>query len=83
MKQVYQFIRTLKLQIHSSTSRYAFDAFVTTPGFPILLALIVLLATPFLLGQKYLDTNRMMISVYTLLVIGVFWKFIRYIRQKP
>ena len=80
MKGVYQFIHELKLQILSGISS---NKVVITPGFPIFLALIVLLVMPFLVAQKYLDINRAMIAVYSLLVIGVLWKFIRYIREKP
>ena len=32
---------------------------------------------------EYLDTTRAMIIVYSLLVIGVVWKFIRYMRESP
>ena len=80
MKGIYQFIRELKLKILSGISS---NKTVITPGFPIFLALIVLLIMPFLVGQKYLDINRAMIAVYSLLVIGVLWKFIRYLREKP
>ena len=80
MKELYQVIRELKIQILSGISS---NKGVITPGFPIFLALIVLLVMPLLVTQKYLDINRAMIAVYSLLVIGVVWKFIRYIREKP
>jgi heme/copper-type cytochrome/quinol oxidase subunit 4 len=70
----------LKLQILSSISNIAS---VTKPGFPIFLALIILLLMPFLAVQEEdLDKTRAMNTVYLLLVIGVVWKFIRYIRGK-
>jgi hypothetical protein len=35
------------------------------------------------LTEYSLDTTRAMIIVYSLLVIGVVWKFIRYMRESP
>jgi hypothetical protein len=49
MKEIYQFIRLLKLQILSSISN---DASVIMPGVPIFLALIMLLVMPFLITQQ-------------------------------
>jgi hypothetical protein len=43
----------------------------------------MLLLVPFLVVQEDLDTTRAMIAVYLLLVIGVVWKFIRYMRESP
>lgn len=83
MKEVYQFIGLLKLQILSKLSS---NASVTTPGFPIFLALIFLLAIPILVtpdvsATQFIDTTRVMIIVYSLLVVGVVWKFISYMRE--
>jgi hypothetical protein len=55
MKEIYQFIRLLKLQILSSISN---DASVIMPGVPIFLALIMLLVMPFLITQQYGTTTR-------------------------
>lgn len=77
MNGVYQFIRILKLQIPSSMFN---DGFV--PGFFILLALTMLLLMLFPAAKIYLDTDKVMTAVYSLLVIGVLWKFIRYMREK-
>jgi hypothetical protein len=79
MKRGYQSIRTLKLQFLSSLSN---AASITTPGFPIFLALILLLCMPLLVVQEDLDITRTTNAIYLLLVIGVAWKFIRYIREK-
>jgi hypothetical protein len=49
MKELYQYVRILKLQILSSIYK---DASVTIPGFLIFLALIMLLVTPLLVAQK-------------------------------
>jgi hypothetical protein len=54
MKKVHQFIRILKLQILSGISN---DASVTTPGFPIFLALITILVIAFLFTPKYGTTT--------------------------
>jgi hypothetical protein len=78
MNDVYQFIRTAKRQILSSMFSDGF-----AQGFFIFLGLIILLLMPFLVTQDYLDTSRAMIAVYLLLVIGVLWKFIIYMREKP
>lgn len=79
MNRVYQSLQILKLQILSNISH---DGFV--PGFFIFLALIMLLLLMLLpTPQKYLDTTKLMTAVYSLLVIGVLWKFISYIREKP
>jgi hypothetical protein len=50
MKGVYQFIRLFKLQILSSLSNHAS---VRTPGFPVYLALILLLIVSFLGALQY------------------------------
>jgi hypothetical protein len=78
MKRGYQSIRILKLQFLSRLS----NASVTTPGFPIFLALYLLLYMPFLVVQEDFDITRTTNAIYLLLVIGVVWKFIRYIREK-
>ncbi len=80
MKGVYQSIRTLKLQILSSIPK---NVSATTPGFPIFLALIILVLMPFAVEQEDWDTTttRAMTAVYSLLVIGVIWKFVKYIRE--
>ena len=78
MKRGYQSIRILKLQFLSRLSNVS----VTTPGFPIFLALILLLYMPFLVVQEDFDITRTTNAIYLLLVIGVVWKFIRYIREK-
>lgn len=79
MKEIYEFIRILKLKIRSEISN---NTFVTRPGFFVVLALIMLFVMPFLIAQKYSGTTRIMIAVYSLLVIAVVWKFIEYMREK-
>jgi hypothetical protein len=79
MKELYQSIRTLKLQILSSIAK---NASITTPGFPIFLALIMLLMMPFIVEEMDSDTALgVMTGVYSLLVIGVIWKFVKYMRE--
>lgn len=79
MKGVYQSIRILKLQILSSIANIAS---VKTPGFPIFLALVMLVLMPFVVEQVDSDiTTRAMSAVYSLLVIGVIWKFVRYMKE--
>jgi hypothetical protein len=53
MKKVYQFIRILKPQI---LSRISNNVSVTMPGFPIFLALIMLLIIAFLFAPEYKTT---------------------------
>ena len=79
MNRGYQSIRTLKLQILSSISNITS---VTTPEFPIFLALILILLMPFLVVYEDFDTTRVTNAFYFLLLVGVVWKFIRYMREK-
>jgi len=62
----------LKLNVHSFIK----------PEFPIFIALVILLITPFLLiQQQEFFANKLMVYSYVLLVVGAIWLFVLYLKN--
>jgi hypothetical protein len=68
----YRDIMILKLNVHSFIK----------PEFPIFIALVILLITPFLLVQQQeFFANELMVYAYVLLVVGAIWLFVLYLKN--